>query len=154
MPLPVMNTLRLPPTLRQHPGLLIVPAILLTAALLGEAVEHGPVLCPLRFATGLPCAGCGMTRAFVALAHGRLQHALTFNLLAPLLFVWSAGWWLLAMARLVRNRPLPKSPPWLVKLAFFGTAAYWLGRTVVFLAAPHVLERMAQESPVVRWLFG
>jgi hypothetical protein len=145
---------RLTLTLRRHPGLVIVPAVLGLSALLGDGVEHGPVLCPLRFLTGLPCAGCGMTRAFVALAHGRLTHALSFNLLAPLLFAWLAGWWLLALVRLGQGRPMPDAPPWLVKVAFFGLSGYWLARTVAFVAAPDVLQRMAQDSPLVRWLLS
>jgi hypothetical protein len=39
----------------------------------------GPVLCPLRRFTGVPCPFCGMTRGVVALAHGDLFSSLTFN---------------------------------------------------------------------------
>lgn len=31
----------------------------------------GPVLCPFRRATGLPCPACGLTRSWAAALHGR-----------------------------------------------------------------------------------
>ncbi len=40
--------------------------------------------CPLKWATGIPCAGCGMTRAVLALLRGDLRSALYFH---PLVFV-------------------------------------------------------------------
>ncbi|HJV49192.1 MAG TPA: DUF2752 domain-containing protein [Geothrix sp.] len=35
--------------------------------------------CAFHALTGLPCPGCGLTRAFVALAHGRLREAWTLH---------------------------------------------------------------------------
>jgi hypothetical protein len=52
-----------------------------------HTAASGPVLCPFRRITGMPCPGCGMTRSFVALAHGDLGAALAFNRLGPLLMV-------------------------------------------------------------------
>ncbi len=46
-------------------------------------------LCPFRNLTGLPCPGCGMTRAFHHLAHGELQEALLLNPISVILFVSS-----------------------------------------------------------------
>ena len=40
--------------------------------------------CPVKWATGLDCPGCGSQRAFMALINGRPLHAVTHNLiLAP-----------------------------------------------------------------------
>src|SRR5262245_47384122 len=44
----------------------------------GQA-QHGPVLCPFRLATGLPCPGCGLTRSWVDLMHGRVGDAMVAN---------------------------------------------------------------------------
>lgn len=44
-----------------------------------QHVESGPVLCPFRLATGLPCPGCGLTRSWVDLLHGQLGEAMTAN---------------------------------------------------------------------------
>ena len=34
-----------------------------------------PLVCPLRALAGIPCATCGMTHAFVHLAHGEVARA-------------------------------------------------------------------------------
>ena len=44
-------------------------------------------LCWLHAAFGIDCPMCGMTRSFVALAHGRLGDAFHFHPAGPLLFV-------------------------------------------------------------------
>lgn len=45
--------------------------------------------CPLLVATGIPCAGCGLTRAFLFLCSGQLGRAIYMNpsILPVLLFV-------------------------------------------------------------------
>lgn len=40
--------------------------------------------CPLASIAGIPCPGCGLTRATLALAHGDVQHAFALH---PLVFV-------------------------------------------------------------------
>jgi hypothetical protein len=50
--------------------------------------------CPLASVLGVPCPGCGLTRATLALAQGDLKHALELHplvlVLAPL-FGWAAS---------------------------------------------------------------
>jgi hypothetical protein len=48
--------------------------------------QDGPVLCPFRLFTGLPCPGCGLTRSFCAIAQGDLRDAVAFHVLGPALF--------------------------------------------------------------------
>jgi hypothetical protein len=66
-----------------------------------------PFTCPLKGLTGLPCATCGMTHAFVHLAHGDL--ALAFRA-SPLGALLAAVAWLFALAdaaRVAAGAPLP-----------------------------------------------
>jgi len=51
-----------------------------------EELARLPELCPLNRA-GLPCPGCGMSRAFCALSHGDWRAALAYNRLSPLAYL-------------------------------------------------------------------
>ena len=57
------------------------------------------VVCPMRALAGIPCATCGMTHAFVALAHGEVAAAFAASPAGALL---AAGAWLYVAADLVR----------------------------------------------------
>jgi len=97
-------------------------SLLAAPALSPRTVESGPVLCPFRRLTGLPCPGCGMTRSFVAVAHGDIGSAFAYNRLGPLLmaiFVIAVGWKLLSLVSgrfdppevVVRRRRQVDDPP-------------------------------------------
>jgi hypothetical protein len=67
--------------------------------------------CPFRLITGLPCATCGMTRAFVAMARGDAAAAWAAS---PLGAGMAGGAWLYAildLARLALGLPWPSLPP-------------------------------------------
>lgn len=67
--------------------------------------------CPLRTLAGIPCATCGMTHAFVYLAHGRVADALAWS---PLGAALAAGTWLFALAdgvRVLAGWPPPRVAP-------------------------------------------
>ena len=66
-----------------------------------------PFTCPLKGLAGIPCATCGMTHAFVHLAHGDVTLAFAASPLGALL---AAGAWLFAAAdaaRIALGAPLP-----------------------------------------------
>jgi hypothetical protein len=56
-----------------------VGAALGAVALSPRGIEDGPVVCPFRLLTGLPCPGCGLSRAWVYLAHGQWQDSVLAN---------------------------------------------------------------------------
>ena len=80
-------------------SLILIPwlAVFLAIQLFGlpgdEVLEHLPIFCPFNDLTGIPCPGCGMARAFLALAEFDFVRALRFNPFSlPLfaVFVFSA----------------------------------------------------------------
>jgi hypothetical protein len=87
---------------------LVAAASFLAARFLPLLALHSE--CPFRLATGLPCATCGMTHAFVALAHGELLAAWSAS---PMGAVLAAGAWLYAildLARVALGLPWPSIP--------------------------------------------
>ncbi len=65
-------------------------AALIAAAAL--ALHVTGIGCPIRFLTGVSCAGCGMTRALFAALRGNFAEAFRFHPLFPLvpaaIFLW------------------------------------------------------------------
>lgn len=62
-------------------------ALLLASVIYAPFVGNGPVLCPFRLVTGLPCPGCGLTRSFCAMSRGQFLAAFGFHLFGPALYV-------------------------------------------------------------------
>lgn len=54
-------------------------------------LDRGPVLCPFRRLTGLPCPTCGLTRSWIAALHGRLGESVALHPLGPLTLVAAAA---------------------------------------------------------------
>lgn len=49
-------------------------------------VGHLPSICPFYNLTGLPCPGCGLTRAFVCFGHGQWRESLHWHPLGWLIY--------------------------------------------------------------------
>ena len=75
--------------------------------------------CPIRWLSGIPCAGCGMSRAALALAHGHVQEAVRLH---PLVLLLPPGALLCAAYALMPER-FPKKA---VNIALWGTAALFV----------------------------
>jgi hypothetical protein len=85
--------------------LLLSPAaVLLLAALLPASFSTPFPLCAVKAFAGFDCPGCGMTRAFVLIAHGRVAEATALHPLAPLAFLIVAGMAVAGAVRAARGR--------------------------------------------------
>lgn len=71
-------------TAAQGPDVGWLAALGLTAIVGARAIdpalaESGPVICPFRLLTGLPCPGCGLTRSWIYLMHGQWGEGFAVN---------------------------------------------------------------------------
>ena len=138
-----------------NPALVMIPLVWLIGTMLSlETVEGGPVLCLTRRVIGIPCGGCGMTRATVALAHGHLRAALGFHLLAPAAWVWAGWWWTTSIYHLARGRRVARSPAWVGMAMLVSMAIFWAARLVIFFGTPGAWERIAHDSLAVQLFRG
>lgn len=117
--------------------LLGLSAMFVTAALWRPPDEPQLVLCPFRALTHYPCPGCGMTRAFCALAHLEFWRAVKFNALSPLLFLVALAAWARAAATILRLESFgasawrwPRPSPAMSKLMLALVLAWWAARLV------------------------
>ena len=60
----------------------------------GGQIGRLPSVCLFYHLTGLPCPGCGLTRSFVCLGHGRFWESLHWHPLGPAIFLLLALLWL------------------------------------------------------------
>ena len=86
--------------------LLFVPAAILAAARLLPVGWESPIpLCLFKGLTGLDCPGCGMTRAFLLIGHGRFADAVASHPASLPAYAIVAGLAVTGIARIVRKRP-------------------------------------------------
>lgn len=86
--------------------LLLVPAAVIVAAMLLPTGWGPPFsLCLVKTLTGLDCPGCGMTRAFLLIGHGRVADAAAMHPASIPAFMIVAGLAMTGIVRILRNRP-------------------------------------------------
>src|SRR6266850_1900903 len=109
-------------------------------------VLDGPIFCPVRLGTGVPCPGCGLTRAFCFMTHGEFEPALRFNALAPLVIAYLAALWIYYAVDAWRGSP-PAWPTWRIAgVMLVVTAAFWAGRLVEFFLSPDALSTIWRDN--------
>lgn len=106
-------------TRRRQPEALVAPGITFAAVLLmlvaARLYDRLPVTlpdCGFLLRTGLPCPGCGGTRAMAALSAGDPATALRYHPLAALAVFAAAVWLLLRLGRFWVGRPIPTLTNW------------------------------------------
>lgn len=140
------------PSREAVPILLACGGIIAASVLVELSDLPGRTICLFRNLFSLPCAGCGMTRAFLLLGHGRWADAVRMNLLSPLAFATLVALFLGASTRLfgleLGVNLKPSGVKRLMLAAFLLTATSWLYNMA--LNPAFVLERGSNIERVVR----
>ena len=94
-------------------------------------IAHLPSICPFHRLTGLPCPGCGLTRAFVCLSHGQFAQSLHWHPIGWLVYGILLVLWARAGLTWALHRPvLPLSPIASGRLGWTGTVVLLLVGTI------------------------
>jgi hypothetical protein len=111
--------------------------------------------CPLASVLGVPCPGCGLTRATLALAHGELRQALELHplvfVLAPL-FIWAVSSAAIGYVRgpraaqPVRLWVASRTVTVLASLLMLATLGVWGARFLGYFGGPVPVETLSQWS--------
>ena len=126
-----------------------LPAMLAACFFYRPWVHDGPVICPLLLSTGIPCPGCGITRAFGHATHGRFREAFEFHSLWPLLLAYFAFLWVYKIVETVRGEP-PKLPTYKIGgTAILVLLSFWAVRLAWFFAHDG-LSIMARDNVISR----
>jgi len=129
-----------------------LPALLAASWFLYPGVFGGPTICVLKLAAGMPCFGCGLTRAFVCMAHGEFGRMGLYHPIAPVLLVWFTCAWALEIRDMVQRRQNPM-PAWFKRfnnVLVFLFLSLWFTRMTVFFAQPEGLKSVITKNLFVR----
>jgi hypothetical protein len=109
-------------------------ALTIACAVSPARAESGPILCPFRLATGLPCPGCGLTRSWVFIAHGDFGAALRANPFGYLTMAAAVALIAVVATAAVRGRPIPSMSPVVRSRPFLVVFACWIFFAAVRIA--------------------
>lgn len=133
--------------------------VALYGGLIAALFIWGPAICPMRNTFGIPCPGCGLTRATVALAHGDFASALHFHPLVWLMLPIFVVMVIEEVYIFVRRRRLsllariPTAIWWPVGALILGV---WLARFAGFLGGPIDAPDFSKSwlGALVQWMAG
>jgi hypothetical protein len=128
-----------------HRGLSAAFGVLGIVQISAGALRLRTFSCPMLHATGIPCPGCGVSRACGAIITGHWNEALRLHLLAPF-FLIASGLFVLAAVLPSRQRDQfsgliasAERRTALTSILLLALIVYWLAR---LLYAPHEFARL------------
>jgi len=127
-----------------------LPALLAASFVYYPYCLDGPVICPIRLITGVPCPGCGLTRAFCFMTHGHFREAMSFNALAPLVLAYMAFLWGYKVIETVRGAA-PKLPVYTIGgTACTTVVAFWIARLAFFFFRDDGIHVVLHDNVIAR----
>ena len=116
---------------RRLGGFLLLSGILFVSATVSPFHREVFSVCLMKDVFGIPCPGCGITRAFLFLAHGDLRSALELNVNSVLVFSLVVLFWLHATFNALTHNEIKvhltrMQSHSLVTLAAIATVSGWI----------------------------
>src|SRR6185503_7185615 len=99
-------------------------------------------LCLMALALRIPCPGCGMTRATLALLHGDVARAFAIHPLSPIVAPLAVGWMVTQATGFVRTGStfgtvrVPRSIELIAAVLLILLCGVWLARFFGFFGGP------------------
>jgi hypothetical protein len=130
----------LSPILRDRKFALAISSVALLQLVLGLLKLPG-WQCPFFHALGIPCPGCGLTRASLALFHGDLKQSIALHAFAP---IFLAGLAVVTCSAVVPQRQRERIAirtesleryTGITSLLLIGLFLYWLARLLILQSA-------------------
>ncbi len=99
-------------------GVITTLAVPYFIGLADEHIESSQSLCPFKLLTGMPCAGCGITKSLIFLYQGNLLKSLSYHAFGPLVVIALLALLVLLIIQLITNRATLKQLVYHTKLAY------------------------------------
>lgn len=126
-----------------------LPAVLAASFLYFPYCHTGPVFCPSALLFGLPCPGCGLTRALGHATHGQFHEAFLYHPIWPLILAYFVFLWIYQIAEAVKGEP-PRLPTnKIAATAALALMVFWAERLVFFFLGGGLAE-MAHDNALAR----
>jgi hypothetical protein len=132
-----LSMLVLSPVLRERRLALAISGMALLQFILAAFGISG-WQCPILHVFGIPCPGCGLTRASLFLFHGDWHQAMVFHAFAPLFVIGLALTTIAAVApgssraRIIAGTESLERNTRITSLLLVGLIIYWLARLLIF----------------------
>ena len=116
-------------------GAALILSVLLPPPDTTGRILHLPSICPFYLITGLPCPGCGLTRAFVLISHGEWRQSLAFHPVGWLAYAAFLLMCIDGLPMLIGVRDAPLLPRAVKSRILWGCAAVTLAVGLLRLAS-------------------
>ncbi|MBA4417357.1 MAG: hypothetical protein C0392_05545 [Syntrophus sp. (in: bacteria)] len=88
----------------RYSTLVFLSSLLILSMVITPTLKEPFSLCIFKNLFGIPCGGCGMTRAFFFLGHGNIAQAIMLNPCSPVVFVLAIMFWINCMASFITRK--------------------------------------------------
>jgi hypothetical protein len=127
-----------------------LPALLAVSYFFNPGSLQGTPICVFKITLGLPCLGCGLTRAFSSMADLHFSAAIQHHFLSPVILLFFFLWYGASLYRLFREWA---SPPWwrtAVTTLVVSMLVLWSGRMVMFFSSEHGYNSLLKQNLIMR----